>query len=362
MINNIENPEFKVFVRCMTYNQSKYIVETMNGFTMQQTDFPFVCCIVDDSSTDGEQDIILKYLNKYFDMSAASGSYTEETDYAYIFFAQHKENKNCYFSVLFLKENLYSKKEEYKKFSYMSRWRNSCKYEAICEGDDYWVDCEKIKRQAHFLDNNSNYSMVASNSYLITEEGQNEGILFSTLPSRKITTMQELIEGRKFHTASVLLRLELWKKSRITKLHKTWDTFLWCSLLEFKPIYYSNQITCVYRRGNQGVVQGTNKFNWLMITSEWSDILIEQFSPKYISREIISRFKTNDLLLGIFLNFCTFSYNQKKILWKEYVDSFYWCNIASNIRNVFKIILILILRSIMPTRVKNIVKKHLTFS
>ena len=64
MINNIENPEFKVFVRCMTYNQSKYIVETMNGFTMQQTDFPFVCCIVDDSSTDGEQKIISKYLNK----------------------------------------------------------------------------------------------------------------------------------------------------------------------------------------------------------------------------------------------------------------------------------------------------------
>ena len=131
MINNIENPEFKVFVRCMTYNQSKYIVETMNGFTMQQTDFPFVCCIVDDSSTDGEQKIISKYLNKYFDMSAASGSYTEETDYAYIFFAQHKENKNCYFSVLFLKENLYCKKEEYKKFYYMSRWRNRCKYEDI---------------------------------------------------------------------------------------------------------------------------------------------------------------------------------------------------------------------------------------
>ena len=99
-----------------------------------------------------------------------------------------------------------------------------------------------------------------------------------------------------------------------------------------------------------------------MITSEWSEILIEQFSPKYISREIISRFKTNDLLLGIFLNFCTFSYNQKKILWKEYVDSFYWCNIASNIRNVFKIILILILRLILPARVKKIVKKRLTFS
>lgn len=358
----MEYPKFKVCVRCFTFNQAKYIEDTMNGFVMQQTDFPFVCCIVDDASTDGEQDVIKKYMDSHFDMAAAAGSYTGETDYAYIFFAQHKENKNCYFSVFFLKENLYSKREGYKKFSYISRWRNSCKYEAICEGDDYWIDCEKIKRQAYFLDKNSNYSMVASNSYLITEDGQNQGVMFSSLPSRKISTMQELIEGRKFHTASVLLRLELWQKSRIPKLHNTWDTFIWCSLLELKPIYYSDKITCVYRRGNQGVVQGTNRFNWLMITSEWSEILIEHFSPKYVSREIISRFKTNDLLLGIFLNFNTFSYNQQKILWKEYVDSFYWCNIASNIKNVIKIISILILRSIMPARVKNIVKKHLTFS
>ena len=50
----MEYPKFKVCVRCFTFNQAKYIEETMNGFVMQQTDFPFVCCIVDDASTDGE--------------------------------------------------------------------------------------------------------------------------------------------------------------------------------------------------------------------------------------------------------------------------------------------------------------------
>lgn len=65
-------PKFKVCIRCMTYNQAKYIVDTMNGFAIQQTDFPFVCCIVDDASTDGEQQVIKEYLIKYFELADSS--------------------------------------------------------------------------------------------------------------------------------------------------------------------------------------------------------------------------------------------------------------------------------------------------
>ena len=53
-----ENTKFKVSVHCLTYNQADYITDAMDGFTMQQTNFPFVCCIVDDASTDGEQKVI----------------------------------------------------------------------------------------------------------------------------------------------------------------------------------------------------------------------------------------------------------------------------------------------------------------
>ena len=52
----------------MTYNQASYIEDAMNGFTMQQTDFPFVCIIVDDASTDGEPEVIQRYLSTYFDL------------------------------------------------------------------------------------------------------------------------------------------------------------------------------------------------------------------------------------------------------------------------------------------------------
>ena len=157
----MEYPKFKVCCRCFTFNQAKYITDAMNGFTMQQTSFPFVCTIVDDASTDGEQDVIRKYVNENFDFSEGSVAYHKETDYAHITYAQHKTNKNCYFAVLYLKENLYSKNQHEKKMEYISEWRNLCEYEALCEGDDYWIVPEKLERQVTALDSDSSLSLCA---------------------------------------------------------------------------------------------------------------------------------------------------------------------------------------------------------
>ena len=38
----IPDKEYKVMVRCATYNQSKYIWDALNGFAIQETDFPFM--------------------------------------------------------------------------------------------------------------------------------------------------------------------------------------------------------------------------------------------------------------------------------------------------------------------------------
>ena len=54
----------KTCVNCMTYNHSQYITDTMKGFAMQDTDSPYICCIIDDASTDGEQDVILEFINR----------------------------------------------------------------------------------------------------------------------------------------------------------------------------------------------------------------------------------------------------------------------------------------------------------
>ena len=42
--------KYKVIVRCITYNQSKYICDALNGFAIQETKFPFICIVVVDAS------------------------------------------------------------------------------------------------------------------------------------------------------------------------------------------------------------------------------------------------------------------------------------------------------------------------
>ena len=60
------NMDFLVSVRCFTFNHAPYIEDTLNGFVLQVTNFPYVCIIVDDASTDGEPNVIKGYLEKHF--------------------------------------------------------------------------------------------------------------------------------------------------------------------------------------------------------------------------------------------------------------------------------------------------------
>lgn len=155
-----ENINFKVSVRCMTYNQAVYIEDAMNGFCMQQTDFPFVCNVMDDASTDGEQDVIRKYLDEHFDLDEKNLIKKEETDDYKLILARHKKNINCYFAVYFLKYNHYNSPQNKKrKLQYISAEESKAKYIAFCEGDDYWTNLEKLQKQIDFLENNKEYGM-----------------------------------------------------------------------------------------------------------------------------------------------------------------------------------------------------------
>ncbi len=174
------NDIFWLGIRCYTYNQSQYITDALNGFTMQQTTFPYIAMVVDDASTDGEQEVIAAYIEEHFDTQNSDIAYKKETDYAHITYAQHKTNKNCYIVVLYLKENHYQKKP---KLPYLSQWRNNTKYEALCEGDDYWIDPLKLQKQVDFLENNPEYGMCYTNFNIYNQNTKHtEKDLFTTKP------------------------------------------------------------------------------------------------------------------------------------------------------------------------------------
>ena len=56
-----------VSIYCLTYNHSNFIRDALDSFLMQKTNFPFEVIVYDDCSTDGNQDIIKGYIERYPD-------------------------------------------------------------------------------------------------------------------------------------------------------------------------------------------------------------------------------------------------------------------------------------------------------
>ncbi|MEE1253021.1 MAG: glycosyltransferase [Bacteroidales bacterium] len=240
--------KYMVGVSCMTYNQSKYILDALNGFVMQQTNFPYVVMVVDDASTDGEQEVIRKFVSEQFDSNDTSVAYEKETDYANITYAQHKTNKNCYIAVLYLKENHYSQRKS--KMPYLAEWRNYVKYIALCEGDDYWIDAQKLQKQVDFLEENGEYSMCFHKADIKIEEGVNlkkdsRVNLYKNLEVREYTGA-EILRHWTIPTASAVYRngINIIRDSRFIY----GDSPLFLSCAECGKIYcVSNESLSVYR-------------------------------------------------------------------------------------------------------------------
>ena len=198
--------KYMVCTRCYTYNHEHYIKDALDGFAMQQTSFPVVTVVVDDASTDKTPEVIRCYVAENFDLSS-SDSYERDTDYAHITYAPHKTNKQCWFTVVYLKENHYSQRKP--KYLYIKEWLDDSKYFAICEGDDYWNDPLKLQKQIQILEKHNDCTMVLSNGFLFYEDKK---ITFPINPvsikdSRYLTISEVLREkGGMFPTASMCYR------------------------------------------------------------------------------------------------------------------------------------------------------------
>ncbi len=122
-----------VSVRCTAYNHEPYIAQALDGFLLQRTNFPFEVIVHDDASTDKTADIIREYEKKYPKIIRP----------------------------IYQTENQYSKRDG----SIGRIMTAACRgrYIALCEGDDYWIDGNKLQMQVDFLEANREYSAYYSN-------------------------------------------------------------------------------------------------------------------------------------------------------------------------------------------------------
>lgn len=242
------NQSYLVCIRCSTYNHAPYIEDALNGFTMQQTTFPYIAMVVDDASTDGEQKVIASYVDKYFDLNDQDVAYQEETDYAHITYAQHKTNKNCYIVVLLLKENHYQSGRNSKKIGYLATWRDYAKYEAICEGDDYWIDPLKLQKQVDFLETNPEYGMC----YTRAKKYYHKDDKFGGTIGQANTEYLQVLKENTIPTLTVVANKSLIFRYRKeikpeTRNWKMGDYPMWLWFAHFSKIKFLDQVTSVYR-------------------------------------------------------------------------------------------------------------------
>lgn len=251
--------DYMVLIRCYTYNHEKYIEDALKGFVMQQTSFPFVAVVVDDASTDGTEDIIRKYEAQYPEIIKG----------------------------VYLKENHYS--QRIPKTKYIAPWRERCKYEAICEGDDFWTDSSKLQKQVEFLESHEEYVLSYCNRYVINTSGKQ--IRTNIIPGKSGDLFQYLLfKGNPITTASVIYRLDAYTKAfRIIKEQNLknlsmGDFQLWIVLSKLGKFYYVNDKMVTYRILNESASHSSNDYQKIVKFGE-DELLIKKHFYKLFTKQ-----------------------------------------------------------------------------
>lgn len=244
---------YKVYVRSSTYNQSQYIVDCLNGVAMQKTDFPFIHHVVDDCSADGEQDVIKAWIESECDLETAQ---YYDNDICSITIAKNKTNPNCTLAVYFLKKNMYGNPEKRKLFK---AWQDVCHYEALCEGDDYWIDSNKLQKQIDFLDHNQNYTLCFHQAMEHFEYSNIDDRIFKEIKDGDYDS-SSIFGDWIIATASAVFRTSimqssLYKQYTTNKKIIFGDTPLFLTCAHYGKVRGMSQTMSVYRRQEDGETQ-----------------------------------------------------------------------------------------------------------
>lgn len=209
--------EIMVSIICNAYNQEKFIKDALDGFVNQKTNFRFEVLVHDDASTDNTPYIIKQYEKKYPEI----------------------------IKPIYQVENKFSKGISITVGIQIPRAKG--KYIALCEGDDYWIDENKLQLQYDCLENHPNIKMCAHSAQVI----QNNEIINYIRPSKieEIISVERTIEGGGafYPTASLFFRKTMFDNNP-DFFKKLYFDYTWQIFGSYdKGIYFIPKTMSVYR-------------------------------------------------------------------------------------------------------------------
>lgn len=260
-----------VVVSTNTYNHVAYIRDCIEGILMQKTTFPVKVVIFDDYSTDGTREIVQEYESKF--PHVIKGIYP--------------------------KENTWKKPGRKEALKPRNEIRNTAKYIALCEGDDYWTDPLKLQKQVSFLEEHPDYSLVCGGFKSIdTKTGEEKIIIKEVEKSKDNTeigfdiTIERFFKQWLTKTLTLVYRRELYNANDFKNYKYSRDVHLNYHLLKNGKGYYMKEVFGVYHIHQGGIFslkskQEKIKYGYLV----YKELLIENKNDEYLYKKYISFLK-----------------------------------------------------------------------
>lgn len=257
---NIDKPI--VSICCITYNHEPYIEDALEGFLMQETNFPFEIVIRDDASTDVTADIIRFYEKKYPRI----------------------------IKPIYEKENGYQKGV---KPADVTISNATGKYIAFCEGDDYWTSSKKLQMQFDFLSNNDDFKFCwtrfktfQQNSNVIDDD--KNGDYFDGRKEIGVVFSKKEFCDTGWHIGMQTLMFEKdLRDPRIAQSKEYRDVFMLSDFLTKSDGFCLPHFCAVYRIHDRGIHSGINQWEQLRKSVEiYRSIAVEfdsqmEYKKKY---------------------------------------------------------------------------------
>ena len=203
----------KLSVFVVTYNQEQYIRQCLDSIVMQQVDFDYEVIIGEDHSTDSTPQICDEYAEKY----------------PFIKVYHHPMNLGL-----------------------VKNWEfvlNRCtgEYVAMIEGDDYWIDANKLRTQIAWLDEHPEYVITSTNVDVLCEDGLNDAEEWFKVRNEGDVILEEYIHPGICHTTSVVMR-NLTKNIKYPPWLYMTDTYTFMWIAKKGKAFHFEKTMSVYRR------------------------------------------------------------------------------------------------------------------
>ena len=164
-----------VSVIMITYGHEKYIQKAIEGVFLQKTNFPIEFIIANDCSPDNTDELVKEIIKK-------------SPPNIQVRYTKHEANKGMNPNFIWAYQQALGK------------------YVAVCEGDDYWTDENKLQKQVDFLEQNPDYSISCHNIFLLNGDTLSSESPYDKENTQETYTLNDLASRNLIPTLSVVFR------------------------------------------------------------------------------------------------------------------------------------------------------------